>query len=1136
MEQNRFGSWLFLAVVVLWSVHGVAGEPLEEAFRQPPDSARPWVWYRWHGVVDREGIRRDLDTMKSAGISGFVLDFSDSEPVLKQGISRDIEFVSPEFFDLFYYLLEEAAQRGLETSVMFQNGWATTGGNWVAPEDREHVLVWDEAPVAGPGLQTLRLMPPLRPDAFYRDIRVFAMPVEKAPPVTAFRRAGPKVTADTVGPNEPEGAWNADPKFLIDGNPGSFLALDAHGGKKAPIVTLEFDKPFSAEALYLHPGATFGMSVLGNAQCSLWVSDDGTSFRKVHSFSYSPVQVKGRSGATFPLPERVTGRFFRFQIDKIPWPHNAWLAELELLQAGESPSTLPRTPFIDSLSGGVPGSGLSRPAIMNNADWPEEESTFTTSGRTVDLTDDLKPDGSLRWNVPDGNWLVVRLGYAESGSTASAQAFPSDGSPWEANKFSAEGAQAYMSGFLQKVLNDPRAAPFLGTTLKGAHIDSWECSHHRWSEAVPAWFDEHMPYRLEDYYPALLGFTVNSVEETRRFLFDYRRALADMTAENFIRTVADKVQAAGLFMEMEFTHRDRMKSWKYCDRPMTEFSPKGDHGGAGRLPEGIMNNVKMTASAAHVYGRPIVSSEAFLAWDYTFQPDHITARLGGGDDGVRKFDRDPFALKSSSDKAFAQGVNHLVFHLFSHQPFGDRLPGITTRYGTNFGRNLIWWPFAHAWTEYLTRCQFLLQQGQPVMDFLFCMSEDAYSVTGLGSLGDRRYQYDPGSGYDFDLCTGQMLIDRVASVENGRIVLKDGTSYSMLVVGSLQKMTFPLLEKLASLVEQGAIMLASHPTGSPSLADLVAGTDPKFTALAKELWGDINGSSVKKNNYGKGNIFWGCSIAEALREIGVEPAMTSTVPTLEFMQRRAGSDDLFFLSTQSDDAVTAECSFGITGKTPELWHPDSGRIERAVAREENGRTLISIDFPPNGSVFVVFREQPTSGAEAPIAQLESVAEITGPWQVSFVSPFGEKADKIFDRLDPWRASDDRFVKYFSGVAVYTKSFSLQSEIINRKSAILLDLGDVWNMAQVTVNGKTFPPLWKPPFRVDISEAVRAGENELQIEVVNTWVNRIIGDLNLPQSERKTWLTINPHTKNSPLRPAGLLGPVRLLVEQSKDTH
>jgi hypothetical protein len=1113
---------VLLGVASLW--HGQAGRageaaPLETQFATPPGQVRPWVWYRWQGPVTRQGLEADLDAISGAGFGGFVLDFSDGQPLKEAKLGHGPEFGGKEFFDLIFTTLEGARKRGLEVSIMPQNGWASAGGHWIAPEDQEQALVWSEEFVQGPGKMQRKLLPPLREGAFYRDIAVLAFPVDRIPTPTRFRQNPPAVTADLEAAEAPAGYWKADPQALVDGQPGSLISLRPPRGGRPSSVVLTFQEPFAADRLYLHPGPSY-INHLSGGRFVLEVSEDGQKFRRVHEFSYDPDRDNGTGGFLMDLPARTTARVWRLQLTDLKHPMHAWLADIELLGKDEKPSVLPRIPFGDARAGGA----ASVPEGVLASVWSDAESTRTRSDGVLNLSKLLQPDGSISWDAPAGSWVVARIGATVSGETTSAVGQFRSPPNWEANKLSAAAAKAFLSGFFDRLVNDPRAKPYLGQTLVGLHLDSWECSHHLWSEAVRRAWKERMPYDLEKWLPALLGFTVDSPELTRRFLWDYRRLIADLSGDEFMRAIRDRAHEVGLYLETEFPTRDRFKTFEYTDVPITEFSPKGDDGRAGLLKEGIQEGAKMTSSAAHLYGLPVTSSEAFLAREKTIKPDHLSPVLGRRDDGIRKFDRDPYALKSSADKVFAQGVNHLIFHLFLHQPFLDKKPGLTTVYGTNFGRDLIWWPMAGPWVDYLTRCQFLLRQGVPQADFLFCLSEDALPHTKVKALTSPPYGFTLASGYDFDFCTGQNVIN-LCSVKDGKIVLPSGMTYELLVLGDLGgEITWPLLRKVAELVEQGANVLAAPAARSPSLADQVSGQDEKLRERAAAMWGPIDGKNVKEHAYGKGRVLWGYTVPEALRHLKVAPAFTSSVPSVEFAHRRVGEDDIFFLTSQSDQAVTAQCRFRATGAAVEWWHPDTGRIEpaRGTRSDANG-TEMTIDFPPNGSLFVVFRPRASSTAAAPLALTGEIRTIPGPWQVGFSSPFGETAELSFEKLIPWPEHADPFVKTFSGAATYRADF----EVTGAGGGGVLDLGGVWNLARVTVNGTSFPPLWKPPYRVDISRALVEGKNRLEIEVRNTWVNRLIGDLNLSKAERKSWININPHQANSPLRPAGLLGPVRL---------
>ncbi len=1118
--------WIFVAIALMSTSLSSAAADLADRFREPPAEARPWVWYRWQGLVEEEGIPRDLDAMKEAGIGGFVLDFSDSGSLRKHGIKRNLQFGAPMFLDRFFFLMEEARRRGMVVSVMPMNGWATAGGHWVAPERREQVLVWDEKTVSGPGEVQVQLKPPLTSEAFYQDIRTLAMPLA-ARSRTAFQKASPSISGDFLTTDSPLGHWNATPAVLVDGNPGSFIIMDKAKGTRLPGIELKFDEPFEADSIFLVPGGTFSMGAFRKARFTLLVSDDGEGYREVHSFDYDPTRLTGRAGATISLPETARGRFFRLRLDTIDFPWHAWLAEVELLQKGESPSMLPRTPFVDTLSGGVNPVAMDRRSLLGERAVEDDVATVQLAN-VIDLSDKLAPDGTLTWEAPPGDWRVIRLGHTESGETASAPAFPSPGEAWEADKLSAAGADAFLDGFFAKLTTDPRAAQYLGSTWVSVHLDSWECSYHRWGERILEAFRAEHAYDPTPWLPALLGFRIGDAEQTEAFLRDYRETLAQQVADGFVKRIAERAHAVGLTLEMEFSTRDRMLSWSHVDIPITEFSPQGDKGGAGRLQEGIQTNVRLASSAAHFYGQNIVAAEAFLAWEAAAEADGISAELGSADDGARKFDRTPALLKSAHDKVFAQGVNRQVFHLWVHQPFVDRLPGMTTRYGTNFGRDLIWWPFAKSWIDYLARCQALLQSGEPSADLLFCLGEDPQAEIVAGDLEAAPFSYDPGGGYDFAFCTARMVEAFLSVDEAGRFVTKSGRKFEVLAVGGREELTASFLLKIASLVQEGGTVLFSRPvTLLRSLED--DGEIEEADAALLSLFGEQPAENGERA-VGTGRVLWGRSVRAALQAREVEPRVRiAGAERMEWTRRVAGDDVLYFISSQNRAPVEITCGFRESG-VAELWNPETARIESAPnARVQDGRTSVPLSLAANGSVFVVFRPEPTAGAQPPLAPVVRSMEISGPWQVDFESPFGERMQRNWENLVSWTTDQENEVRTFSGEAVYRTTFEL-TEVPGEAT---LSLGDVRDLADVEINGQTLPALWTPPFRANVSGLLQPGENELVIRVRNTWVNRIIGDLALPEAERKTWLLDNPHTSESPLRRAGLLGPVQLEIRQTK---
>ncbi len=526
------------------------------------------------------------------------------------------------------------------------------------------------------------------------------------------------------------------------------------------------------------------------------------------------------------------------------------------------------------------------------------------------------------------------------------------------------------------------------------------------------------------------------------------------------------------------------------------------------------------------------------------------------------------------DKEFCLGVNRFVFHRYAHQPWLDRAPGMSMGpWGINFDRTNTWWNQGSAWISYLSRCQYLLQQGHFAADFCYFYGEDA-------PIFVQHDQLKPAlpPGYDYDVCNAEILLKQM-SVEDGLIALKSGMRYRVLVLPDTDRMSVPVLRKIEALVSAGAVIYGPKPTKSPSLSGYPE-SDQTIAELTAKLWGPCDGKTVTEHAYGKGKVVWGAPLQSV---VGVEPDFAGISGKLLFIHRHDGPAEIYFVSSQQDMAVTEDCTFRVGGKIPELWHPDTGKMESvAYYRSSQGKTTLPIHFDPSGSVFVIFRkaapesvpvavvkrngqdlfvpggdsvaslpilsgdnislttDQPgtyeiTNGSgksvKQEVAQLPAPQELSGPWQLDFPPQLGAPPTAIMDKLGSWSDSPDEGIKYFSGTATYHHDLDLSADWLAKDRHVYLDLGSVKNLAEVTLNGKSLGILWKAPFRVDITNAAHVGTNHLELKITNLWPNRLIGDQKQPEDKRITWASVSLYKADSPLLPSGLLGPVRMSVEQ-----
>jgi len=526
--------------------------------------------------------------------------------------------------------------------------------------------------------------------------------------------------------------------------------------------------------------------------------------------------------------------------------------------------------------------------------------------------------------------------------------------------------------------------------------------------------------------------------------------------------------------------------------------------------------VKETACASHLYGKRLVDMESFTSW--------------------RHWQDGPFELKPLADRALCDGTNHFTLHTAAHNPAATDRPGWVYHAGTHAGPNTAWWPKAKPWLAYLSRCSYLLQQGLFVADVCYY-----YGDQGFNFVPPKHVDPSLGYGYDYDVTNAEVLLTRM-SVKDGRLVLPDGLGYELLVLPEREDMDLAVLKRVEQLVQAGATVVGPKPTRSNGLGEYPR-RDAEVRKIADRLWGPCNGTTCRENIHGKGRIVWGTNLRDLLQGRGLGPDFGFTCDDkgcdLDYIHRRTADADIYFVINKRAQGQKATCSFRVSDMTPQLWQPDTGEISACSSWERaDGVTRLTLEFAPFGSVFVIFRRD----ADAPSVAAKASPlpgpswEIDGPWRVEFPPGWGAPASRVFPQLISWTADSDEGVRYFSGVATYRKTLDLTPERLGADQKLVLDLGRVRFLAEVYLNGRSLGILWKPPFTVDITDAAKAGANELVVEVANTWSNRLVGDARTEgrdfcRTNITKSLTWTMPWKETPLLESGLLGPVRLTTFQ-----
>jgi hypothetical protein len=522
---------------------------------------------------------------------------------------------------------------------------------------------------------------------------------------------------------------------------------------------------------------------------------------------------------------------------------------------------------------------------------------------------------------------------------------------------------------------------------------------------------------------------------------------------------------------------------------------------------GYNADIRESASVAHIYGQNLVAAES------------MTASSGA-------WAWSPATLKPTADKEMAMGLNRFVIHTSVHQALLDKQPGLALGpFGQWFTRNETWAEQAAPWIRYLARSSYLLQQGDFAADIAYFYGEDSNLTALFGKKGP-----EIPEGYNFDYFNADSLIHKL-SVVDGQLATESGMRYRLLALDPhSQHMSLPVLRKIRDLVQSGAIVAGPKPTDTPSLSD-----DPKeFQSLADQIWG----SGTGERSFGKGRVYAGLKVADVLAALQVSPDFEYTKLPRDtevlFVHRKLSAGDLYYVDNRRDQNEDLEATFRVTGKEAEIWHPDTGAIEPASFRIADGRTTVPLHLDPWGTVFVVFRHAAkTSSRTLPKLSDSSIATVEGPWDLSFQADRGAPAKLTLDRLASWSDSADEGVKYFSGTGTYTKTIQAPGDWFKPGTHLSIDLGEVKNLAEVSVNGKPLGIVWKTPYRVDVTEVMKAGANTVEIKVTNPWVNRIIGDRQPNVTKTYTFTSPKYYKADSKLVPSGLLGPVQIIQSRFK---
>ena len=1106
---------LFLIILVISFLKGNAQNTIKQNFQNPPNAAKPRVWWHWmNGNITIDGIQKDLEWMNRIGIGGFQnFDASLGTP---QIVKERLTYMTPKWKEAFKFTTNLADKLGLEMAIAASPGWSVSGGPWVPAKDGMKKYVWSEMRVKGDQIfKGILPKPPIltgkfqdlpmeasfssgevsKVPTYYQDISTIACKISDSE--NSVSELKPTITSSG-------GTFTIDQ--LTDGNLAKTNMLPADNEKGYAWIQYHFNKPQKVKGITVVGGGDKGpFGLFGDLKEArgLEISDDGVTFKKI---CFIPAGNVLQQTIAFPA---TTATYFRVTF-KNPPP----LPNLQAMLGGGKVEA-PKAPLGTEIAEVV----LHTSTRINSF---EEKAGFSTSPETgnfltpqsddfikdsdiVDLTSKVNADGFLDWNVPQGNWIILRFGYSLTGHENHPASPEATG--LEVDKLDKTAVKNYLENYLDQY-KDATGGLMGKRGLQYMVTDSYEAGSANWTENMASEFSKRRGYDLKKWMPVLTGRIVKSSEESEHFLWDFRKTLSELVVENHYEQIGDLLHLRGMGRYSE-SHEDKrvlvadgMEIKKKADVPMSAMWTPGSLGRGNEESVGYQADIRESASVAHIYGQNLVAAESMTAlgntWAYS-----------------------PERLKRTADMEMAMGLNRFVIHTSVHQPSDEKFPGLGLGpFGQWFTRHETWAEQAKPWTSYLARSCYMLQQGKFVADILYYYGED----NNITSLFKDKLPDIP-KGYNYDFINSDALIN-VLTVINGRLETPSGMQYRVLVLDeNAKKMSLPVVKKIRDLVRAGATVTGIKPEMTPSLSDNVE----EFRAIVKEIW-ETNYKNVSTNQMKMTTLQ---SLEYVLQTMKIEPDFVHTKndekTNVLYVHRKLLDQDVYWVNNRNDRVEDVEANFRISGKTPELWNAQTGESKKLSYKIENGRTIIPLHLESWDAFFIVFKE-PTKIANftVPKSIEKQMLQIDTPWSVSFQEGRGAPSNATFNALASWTENSDSGIKYFSGTASYKNTFSLNLPSMNNRAIYEIDLGDVKNLAEVIVNGKSQGIFWKKPFKIVIKDALKSGENTIEIKVTNLWVNRLIGDQQPDVKTKITYTTMPFYRADSQLLSSGLLGPVKLM--------
>lgn len=1074
-------------------------------FLNPPAETRPGCYWYWiNDNISKVGITKDLEAMARVGIGrayiGHIYNYQSESNSTPLG---NVKFMSDAWWEAVQWAVKEADRVGVEIGFFNSPGWSQSGGPWVKPSQSMRYLAHSETVIKGGQMVDQIIQIP--------DITTFpnaggSRPRQTGPKFTekdfqdvsviAFKQA--ETEANDVDMSEVQASSESidDIENLFDNSAESFAIFN--GGKD---LIIDINMPDMSElntgvqSLKVKP-----LDIGYVIRCRIESSNDGENYQQIADYS----EQRGHQGAknkdALYIPFKETNaKYLRliFNVSK-----NVRFSELSISRAAKlggyvrkqlgetSPSTTPEWEAYQWKEQNEPTAGSA-----------------LVSGEVLDLSDKMDTDGRLKWNAPEGNWVILRMGMIPMGTQNAPSSPESRG--LEVDKMNKVHVDSMFDGmvgeFLRRTPTEDRKA------LKYVIADSYETGPQNWTDGFLERFEDRYDYSPERFMPVLSGRIVDNPDVSDRFLWDMRRLIVEGVAYDYVGGLREICNEKELTLWLEnYGH------WGFPSEFLLYGSQTNQVGGEFWIG-GVSDNIecRAAASSAHIYGKKSVYAESFTSG--------------------QNFQESPGTLKKWCDWVYGVGVNHLILHVYIHQP-NEKKPGIIQWFGTDFNRHNPWFEQSKGFIDYTRRSSVLLKAGLPVVDVAYYVGEDAPMMQGPlhPALPD---------GYNFDFINSDVLINRTR-VENGKIIVENGPRYSVLVLPEQERMRPEVALAINELVSKGASIIGNRPLKSPSLENY-PDCDEALAKIVGERWGGDDGMGFVYSGSSLEEVLTKQGIQEDVRIISDDDIRCASAGSgnigignnggIVFHHRKGKKSDVYFLANTSNRAVDFTASLRCSGQKPSFWNAVTGEISDVRAFvQENERTYIPLHLEASESIFVVLDGEIAAeikgSAESNLSDYKVIATMNGSWTVDF--EYQNATNQIvFDELLSWSEHSNPDIRYFSGSATYQKNFSLDQ--LQKDKKIILDLGEVGVIATVIINGKKAGTVWTSPWELDISEYIISGQNDLQIRVSNTWNNRVFADSKLPDEERQTYVSQSyKFGVDDPLHKGGLMGPV-LIKQENK---